>query len=253
VEQPKNHHYWDVWGHLLHTVETAEFLTRGHQNSAIYSLAPWTQETEQHFQEEVSDGHSRRTLLKLTALLHDIGKPQTKAADERGRIRFLGHSELGAEMATERLSQLRLSARGIAMVSKMVEQHLRPAQMQHEAELPTSRAIYRYFRNLGDVAIDTLYLALADYLAAKGPELMPDQWGEHAKMIAHILETGTRQVTTVTVERLVTGHDLMQELGLAPGPHIGRLLETIDEARAAGEVITREEALALAMQTNRQE
>ncbi len=251
VDQPKVH-YWDVWGHLLHSVETAELVTKGHQNSAIYMLAPWTLDLAEHFSEKVSDGHTRRTILKLTALLHDIAKPQTKGIDETGRTRFLGHSELGAEMAASRLTELRLSARGIAMVAKMVEQHLRPGNMRQGVDWPTSRAIYRYFRDLGDVAVDTLYLALADYLAAKGPELMPDQWGEHARIIAHILEYGTRQTASEKIPRLVTGHDLMQELGLEPGPKVGLLLEKINEARAAGEVNTREEALALAAQANDQ-
>ena len=252
VDQPI-YHYWDVWGHLLHSVETAELVTKGHQNSAIYTLAPWTQELAAYFSEVVSDGHTRRTILKLAALLHDIAKPQTKAIDETGRTRFLGHSELGAEMAASRLSELRLSARGIAMVSKMLEHHLRPGNMRQEGELPTRRAIYRYFRDLGDVAVDTLFLALADYLAAKGPELMPGQWGEHARIIAHILEPGNRQTATGKNQRLVTGHDLMQELGLEPGPRVGVLLEKINEARAAGEVNTREEALTLAAKAHDQE
>jgi len=252
VDQPKVH-YWDVWGHLLHSVETAELVTKGHQNSGIYMLVPWTEHLAEHFSEVVSDGHTRRTILKLTALLHDIAKPQTKSVDETGRTRFFGHSELGAEMAASRLAELRLSARGIAMVSKMVEQHLRPGNMRQGVDLPTSRAIYRYFRDLGDVAIDTLYLALADYLAAKGPELMPDEWGDHARIIAHILESGTRQTVSEKIQRLVTGHDLMQELGLEPGPRVGLLLERINEARAAGEVSTREEALALAAKANDQE
>jgi len=252
VDQPIVH-YWDVWGHLLHSVETAELVTKGHQNSGIYTLVPWTAALAEYFSEKVSDGHSRRTILKLAALLHDIAKPQTKGIDETGRTRFLGHSELGAEMAASRLTELRLSARGIAMVSKMVEQHLRPGNMRQGVDLPTSRAIYRYFRDLGDVAIDTLYLALADYLAAKGPELMPDEWGDHARIIAHILESGTRQTTSEKIQRLVSGRDLMKELGLEPGPKIGLLLEKINEARAAGEVSTREEALALAAKAIDQE
>jgi len=245
VEQPKVH-YWDVWGHLLHTAEAAELVIKGHQNSAIYTLVTWTPETADHFNQEASDGHNRRTILKLAALLHDIAKPQTKQQDAMGRTRFLGHSELGAEMATTRLAQLRLSSRGIALVAKMVEQHLRPANMSQDGQLPTSRAIYRYFRDLGDAAIDTLYLALADYLAAKGPELVLDQWADHARMMAHILQMGTEQSSWATPDRLVTGHDLMQQFSLTPGPLVGALLEKIDEARATGEITTREEALSLA-------
>ena len=245
VDQP-NVHYWDVWGHSIHSVETAELVTKGHQNSAIYSLVPWTQAIDQHFEQTVSDGHTRRTILKLTALLHDIAKPQTKSQDATGRTRFLGHSEMGAEIAAARLSHLRLSSRAIAMVSQMVEQHLRPTNMRQGVDLPTNRAIYRYFRDLGDVAIDTLYLAMADYLAAKGPEVRPDDWGRHARMMAHILQVGAEQAKPDRPTRLLTGHDLMRGLKLSPGPQIGLLLEQINEAQAAGEINTQEEAWTLA-------
>jgi poly(A) polymerase len=246
VAQPKAHHYWDVWNHNLHTVEYAELVTRGHQNSAIYSLAPWNAAVEAYFAEEVGDGFSRRTVLKLAGLLHDIAKPQTKAPDKTGRIRFLGHSELGAEMVTERLTQLRFSARIVAMLSRMVFHHLRPAQLRHGDADPTPRAMHRYYRDVGDVAVDTIYLALADYLGAKGPEVVADRWANHARMLGNLLQAGREKAPAKGTQRLLTGHDLMQRLALPPGPLIGRLLAQIDEARAAGEVATREEALALA-------
>ncbi|MDE2779572.1 MAG: HD domain-containing protein [Chloroflexota bacterium] len=245
VDQPSAH-YWDVWNHNLHTVEYAELITRGHQNSAIYSLASWNGEMEAYFGEEVGDGLTRRTVLKLAGLLHDIAKPQTKAPDKTGRIRFLGHSELGAEMVTERLTQLRFSARIVSMVARMVEHHLRPSQLRHGDEDPTPRAVHRYYRDVNDVAVDTIYLALADYLAAKGPEIVADRWASHARMLGNLLHAGRKQAPAEGARRLVTGHDLMQRLNLPPGPEIGRLLEQIDEARAAGEISTREEALALA-------
>ena len=154
VEQPKEH-YWDVWDHSLHAVEFAELVTKGHQNSPIYTLVPWPEEREGYFSQVISNGHNRRTVLKLAALLHDVAKPQTKHTDETGRTRFLGHPEMGSAIAQTRLTEMRLSSRGIAAVCKMVEEHLRPATMQQALELPTNRAIYRYFRDLGDVAIDT--------------------------------------------------------------------------------------------------
>ena len=247
VDQP-NVHYWDVWGHSIHAVETAELATSGHHNSAIYSLVPWTEEIESHFDEVVSDGHNRKTILKLTALLHDIAKPQTKTTDEFGKTRFLGHSEQGAEIATQRLLSLRMSANGARMINKMIEQHLRPTNMSHGNEFPSPRAIYRYYRDLKDVAIDTLYLAIADYLAAKGPEVMPDDWSRHARMVSHILQTGSEQKTPNKPNRLITGKDLIREFQLIPGPQIGNLLDKIYESQATGEIKTPEDALSLAAQ-----
>ena len=67
-------------------------------------------------------------------------------------------------------------------------------------------------------------------------------------MMAYILQAGAQQAQPQRRERLVTGVDLMQEFGLEPGPLIGVLLDKIGEARAAGEISSREEALALAEQ-----
>ena len=248
VDQPRMH-YWDVWGHTLHTVRGAEGVTGGHQNSPVFSCVPWTPESEAYFDEVASDGHTRRTMLKLAALFHDIAKPQTKTLEADGRTRFFGHSEQGAEVAEGRLRELRLSNRGVSMVSGMVLHHLRPTGMSHEGEWPTKRAVYRYFRDTGDLAIDTLYLAMADYLGAKGPELAHPEWLEHAKMISHILETGTREPVAASTTRLLNGNDLMSRFQLQPGRHIGTLLEVIEEARAAGEIETREQALDLAAAT----
>ena len=248
VEQPVVH-YWDVWWHTLHCVEAAERITLGHQNSPVFMLAPWTPEADGYFGESIGDGHSRRTILKLGALFHDIAKPQTKAVDENGRTRFLGHSELGASVARQRLRQLRLGSRAIGLVARMVEHHLRPSNMSKGTEIPTPKAIYRYYRDVGEAAVDTLFLALADYLAAKGPNLTLEHWSAHARMIGCILEGGKQQPKASGPDRLVTGHDVMKHLAMGPGPAVGEILETLVEAQASGKIHTREEALALAEQS----
>ncbi len=245
VDQP-NMHYWDVWGHTMHTVEAAERITKGHQNSPVYSCVPWTPDSEAHFSQQATDGHTRGTVLKLAALFHDVAKPQTKSQDANGRTRFFGHSEQGAVIATNRLGELRVSSKGIEMVAKMVEHHLRPTGMKDGDGWPTNRAIHRYFRDVGDVAVDTLYLSLADYLGAKGPELVHEEWLNHARMIGHILHIGTSEPVSPTSTRLITGNDLMTHFEIQPGPEIGAVLERVEEARAAGEIETKEQALGMA-------
>ena len=245
VDQP-NMHYWDVWGHTMHTVEAAELIIKGHQNSPVFSSVPWTEESEAHFNQKATDGHTRGTVLKLAALFHDIAKPQTKTQDDTGRTRFFGHSEQGAALATQRLGELRMSSKGIDMVTKMVEFHLRPTGMKDGDDWPTDRAIYRYFRDVGDVSIDTLYLCMADYLGAKGPELIHEEWINHARMVGHILHVGTSEPVSSKTARLITGHDLMTHYNLQPGPEIGAVLERVQEAQAAGEITTKEQALEMA-------
>ena len=245
VQQPREH-YWDVFGHSINAVDGVERVTSNGRLDSVVREVPWETETARRFASEVCDGHNRRTLLKLAGLLHDIAKPPAKIVDSTGRTRFFGHHTMGASMTREILGRLRLGNRGTAMVCGLVEHHLRPAQMSQGREMPTPRAVYRYFRDVGDVATDTLYLSLADHLAARGPLLDMEAWKHHAARVAHVLELGTGPRSPERTPRLVTGHDLIATLGLEPGPGIGAILDGIEEARATGEVSTRAGALALA-------
>ena len=119
--------------------------------------------------------------------------------------------------------------------------------MSHGVDMPTPRATYRYFRDLGDAAIDTLYLNMADYLAAKGPALGFEDWLYHCRLINHILYQGVgKEADGIERSRLVDGHMLMEILGISPGAEVGRLLEAILEAQGSGEIETAEEAIQLA-------
>ncbi|MBF8268235.1 MAG: hypothetical protein HW388_1743 [Dehalococcoidia bacterium] len=248
VAQPKEHH-WDVFYHSLEAAGQVERVTweKGRAGDEVLSHVPWHPSLEAYFEEEVSDGHARRTIIKLAGLLHDIAKPATRTIEPNGRMRFLGHDTQGARVSEGVLRRLRLSSRGIHQVSTMIEHHLRPTQMNQAVELPTRHAIYRYFRDVGEVAIDTLYLNLADYLAAKGPDIELEDWRGHCRLIVHILQQGLEgEAAPQRMPRLVDGHALMEALGLSPGPLVGRLLEAIQEAQGAGEVKTGQEALELA-------
>ena len=247
VEQPVEH-FWDVFEHSLQTVAAIEFLIREnfweYGNEEILTTAPWSGAIEEHLSQEVSGGSNHRSLLKLGGLLHDIAKPETKSLDDTGRARFLGHTKKGAAVAASILERLRFSRREIDLVEKLVYHHLRPAQMSNEG-LPTQRAIYRYFRDTGDAGIDILFLALADSLASRGPLIHMETWKRNCQLVNYILSQQEKQENRVKPVKLVDGHDLIHNFGLAPGPLLGRLLAIVHEAQASGEVTTKEEALAL--------
>ena len=245
VEQPQEHH-WHVFEHSLKTVAAVDFLLRQgkweYAGEDVLDAVPWPAVVEQHFAEEVSHGSTRRSLLKLAGLLHDIAKPQTKAVEADGKIRFLGHAPDGATVVAGMLERLRFSTREIKLVETEVKHHMRPTQMTQQ-ELPTRRAIYRYFRDTGDAGIDILYLSLADHLAARGPGLVPDGWREHTRVVEYVLVQRFEQESIAHPPKLVDGNDLIAVFGLIPGAELGRILEAVREAQAAGEINTRDEAL----------
>ena len=261
VEQPTVH-FWDVFEHSLQTVAAIEFLLREidwkHGNEDMLAIAPWSEIIDRHLSQEVSSGSNHKVLLKLAGLFHDIAKPMTKTIDDTGRARFLGHSKEGAAMTANILGRLRFSNREIRLVESLVYHHLRPVQMAttgvpksseglcgENEELPTQRAIYRYFRDTGEVGIDILFLALADYLASRGPLASREEWKRHCQLINYIMTEHDKQQAKILPVELVDGHDIMNAFGLAPGPLIGKLLARVREAHASGELSTKKEALAL--------
>ena len=247
VEQPKEHS-WDVFEHSLKTVTAVDFLLRQGtwehaDNEEVLAATPWSDELSQHFNLGVSGSSTRRLLLKLAALLHDIAKPQTKAIDANGRMRFLGHTEDGATIAADILERLRFAAKEVKLVEIVVKYHLRPGQMSHD-ELPSRRAIYRYFRDTGEAGIDILFFSLADHLATRGPSLDMRHWREHAHMVKYVLSQRFEEESVVSPPKLIDGHDLINVFGINQGPRIGELLEAVREAQASGELTAREEALS---------
>jgi poly(A) polymerase len=247
VEQPTVH-FWDVFEHSLQTVAATEFLLResdwDYGNEEMLSTTPWSETIDKHLSQEVSKGSNHKVLLKLGGLLHDIAKPMTKSIDDTGRARFLGHPKQGAAMTVDVLERLRFSNREVSLVESLVYHHLRPAQMAN-GELPTQRAIYRYFRDTGEAGIDILLLALADYLASRGPLASMEEWRRVCQLADYILAEHDKQQVKVLPVKLIDGDDIMDEFDLTPGPLVGRLLATVNEAHASGELSTREEALAL--------
>ncbi len=246
AKQPKEH-FWDVFDHSLETVIAVDFLLRQgaweYADEEVLAAVPWSAVLAEHFEQEVSSGSTRRVLLKLAALLHDIAKPQTKALDDSGRMRFLGHAKEGAAIAAAVLERLRFSVKEVKLVEVVVRHHLRPTQLS-EDELPSRRAIYRYFRDTGNAGIDVLFFSLADHLATRGPHLELAQWQKHTREVEYVLSQHFEQQQSVPPSKLVDGHDLIKVFGMSPGPDVGKILEAVRETQSSGELTTRQEALA---------
>lgn len=180
-------------------------------------------------------------MLKLTALLHDVAKPQTKIIED-GHARFFGHQEQGAAIAGAVLERLRFSNKEIQLVELLIKYHLRPTQMTNEG-LPTNRAVYRFFRDIGEAGIDVLFLSLADHLAARGAALDEADWRGHAKITAYVLQKHFEETVITAPPKIIDGKDVMESLGLQAGPAVGELLEAVKEAQAAGEITDKAQAL----------
>ena len=257
LRQHRDHQH-DAWNHTLAVVDSlSEILSvidphRTDNTTASFNLGMiavaldgYRRQLQAHFAQTWADERSRRGLLMLAALLHDIGKAMVMpAGDEDGEPRFGGHEEVGAGAAAERVAVLHLSNAEQDYVIKLVRYHMGSAiWLDDLAPLD----IYHYWKRMGDAGVDLIFLTMADYWGAVGVRYEQDVWLrliDHAQTLLRAYYKERERYIDLPV--LVDGRGLMQELGLKPGPVVGELLEQIREAQVKGEVASAEDALRFA-------
>jgi poly(A) polymerase len=241
VEQTAYHHR-DVHGHTLEVLQATIDLERD-PSSALGDddlAAP----VQALLAEPLADQLTRGGALRFGALLHDVAKPRTRTEFPDGRIGFPNHDEQGAEMARAALARLRASERLRAHVAALTRHHLRLGFLVHDMPLDR-RAIYRYLVACEPVEADVTLLSVADRLATRGRKA-DEAIARHLELARQVLSEALARRAAGPLPPLVRGDELANELGIARGPRLGELLAMIAEARFAGEVSTRDEALALA-------
>jgi tRNA nucleotidyltransferase/poly(A) polymerase len=183
--------------------------------------------------------------LRLGALLHDVSKPETQARHADGSILgFPGHAEQGAEVTRAVLTRLRTSERLRAHVAGLTRHHLALGFLVHEAPLDR-HAIHRYLVRTAPVEVDVSLLSVADRLATRGRKA-DEAIARHLEVAREVLPAALAYPDFAAQPPLVRGDELAAALGMRPGPGLGALLGELTEARYAGEVSTRDEAVALA-------
>jgi poly(A) polymerase len=239
VEQTRYHHL-DAYGHTLEVLERAIELER----DAVAVLGPPGIGVDATMAAPLADELTRWGALRWGALLHDAAKPQTQTPHPDGGFGFPGHDRVGADLARETLGRLRTSERLRAHVAGLTRHHLKLGFLVHRRPL-TRRDLYAYLTATGDVALDVSLLSVADRLATRGRKA-EESIAKHVELAREVLPYAVRWTEGARIEPIVRGDELTAELGIAPGPEIGRLLGELGAAQFAGEIETREDALVLA-------
>jgi poly(A) polymerase len=194
--------------------------------------------------EPLADGITRAQGLRWGALLHDAAKPLTRGEWE-GRVTFMGHDSRGAELAREMLGRLRASERLRAHVASLTRNHLRLGFLVHEPQPLAPRTLFAYMRACEPVEVDVTLLSIADRLATRGVRSQ-EAIAAHLHAGVQVLDAALRWRADGPPAPLLRGDELARELGIEAGPRLGELLRSLTEAQYAGELDSREQAIALA-------
>ncbi|HQJ33847.1 MAG TPA: CCA tRNA nucleotidyltransferase [Rhodoglobus sp.] len=166
---------------------------------------------------EKSRGHSVDLVLRLAALLHDIGKPSTRRIEGGGVVTFHHHDVVGAKLAAKRLKALRFDNDTVASVARLIELHLRFFGYTDGAW--TDSAVRRYVRDAGDQLERLHILTRADVTTRnrRKADRLGFAYDDLEERIAAIAEA--EGIAAVRPD--LDGEQIMAILGLAPGREVG--------------------------------
>jgi putative nucleotidyltransferase with HDIG domain len=238
VEQGPNHHL-DVHDHTIavleRTLEVEADLERfgGERSGELAALLA----------EPLADEMTRGTALRFGALLHDIGKPATRAEHD-GFVTFVGHDRDGAEIVAGVCRRLRASRALTRHLQGLTLHHLRLGFMVHEAPLPLRR-VHEYLRATEPVGPDVTLLTIADRLSARGsgPFATDEAIEAHLRLAREMLAATLDWRRDGPPPPLLRGDELVAELGVSDGPEVGELLAELEAAQFAGEAGDHQQAI----------
>jgi poly(A) polymerase len=190
---------------------------------------------------------SQKFELRLTALLHDIAKPQTKTYVEGKGWTFYGHEELGAQMAVILCQRLKLPNKVIDYTARMIRLHLRPIAIADEGV--TDSAVRRLCVNAGDDLDDLITLCRAD-ITSKNPRKVAEYTANFDRVVAKIAEVEEKDRLRA-FQSPVRGDEIMQICQLAPGPTVGYIKSAIEEAILSGEIPNTHDAANSYLEANK--
>jgi len=188
-----NYHHLDVWGHTLLVLDNLE---------------------------------STALELRLAALFHDVGKPQTKIG-EGGKTRFIGHETVGEDLTRTAMTRLRFSKDITERVCRLVKNHMRLGS----APQFSAAAARKLLRDLGeDVS------GLLDLVQADASSLAPGVKQLNIGSIRNQLGKVSENLPSLRFESPLSGRELMELTRLPPGQHIGDLKAWLLERVLEGEL-----------------
>ena len=230
------YHHLDVWEHSLAALENSEKIM-------AHLKDIFDQATEQ-VAGNLKKGN-RLPLMKLAALLHDIGKPCARQIDPAGgKIIFHGHDQIGREIITEITRRLKMSKQDMEYLQILVGEHMHILNLYH----PDVRAktCIKWFRKLADNIIPLLIMEMADIMSTCGPLSGKTKRDDLILWLKKMVCDYYREIKPI-IERkdLISGRDLIA-LGMKPGPAMGRVLKYIRNAQDKGLIKNQNEALVLA-------
>jgi poly(A) polymerase len=230
------HHEFNVFDHTLQAFLHLEALLGSNQNLLIANNEAVARRIDA----------KQIPLLKFAMLLHDVAKPAVMTGGGKEKLHFYGHERQSAQMAEAICQRLKCSRRDTAKIHLLVRHHVRPRILFSalRGQNAGPRAVTRFFMKCAEHMPDLLIIAAADMLG-KEAEFSERSTTFLAFLNQLMVDFETNFKPKTSGPRLISGHDLTVEFGLAPSPRYKKILARVEEERLSRSDMTRQEALEL--------
>ncbi|MBQ9118895.1 MAG: CCA tRNA nucleotidyltransferase [Lachnospiraceae bacterium] len=221
TEQENPHHIYNVG---IHSMRAVEYLAE--KFSSNPTILENTISDLDAISEAATFTKKEQTALRYAALLHDVGKPDTKTIDEQGVAHFYRHPQLSADLARSILRRLKFDNDTIALVTLLIREH--DVRYAEPGQPIAPRTMRRILNRVGTDKIDLLFTLQEADLHAQNPTLLPDkltQLDSARRLTAEII--AANQCVSLK-ELAVNGSDLIAA-GFAPGKELGIILAALLE------------------------
>jgi tRNA nucleotidyltransferase (CCA-adding enzyme) len=163
-------------------------------------------------------------ILRIAAMLHDVGKPQSRAFSEKTNDwTFYDHERIGAEIADPICTRLKFSNEERARITSLVRHHL-----FHYTDEWSDSTVRRWIRRVGMDRVEDLYRLNEADVRGKGRDCTADLEAL-ARLKVHVAKVLAAGAALSTRDLKINGNDLMKELGIKPGPILGKILTELLE------------------------
>ncbi len=164
---------------------------------------------------------SKDPIVRFAALVHDIGKPKSKAQDQEGLVIFHNHEVIGAKIAGKICERLKFSRKDTEKIVNLIRWHMFSVN-----ENQTDAAVRRFIRRVGvDNVRDIMDLRVGDRLG--GGTQTAESW--RLKLFKEKIEEQLKPAPFSINDMAIDGNDIMKELNIKPGPIVGKILDKLFE------------------------
>jgi tRNA nucleotidyltransferase (CCA-adding enzyme) len=170
------------------------------------------------------DAATRDFVVRMAALLHDLGKPKTQSPreDAPGEFTFFRHEQIGVEMADAICSRFKLATAERETICTLVAGH-----MFHYTSDWTDGTVRRFVRRVGPDLVPRLFALREADVASRGQD--EDREGETRELRARIGKVAAEQAALRVTDLAVDGKDVMRLLAISPGRRVGEILDRLLE------------------------